>query len=196
MKKYILSFLIIILSFRLFAFEFSLGGNVGAVVRREASAIKKGLPQFGIVGDFDFEKAGFQLSFAFDVWTQKSTVLGKTKKNTNFSETLLITPYFPFHKEKFTFTIGPSLGFKFAQSNLRIENIKENWFYIVFGSTFETRYAITEHVTAFLSLGFFIDAGNLQTKNEVAGKAKNKRGFEWKAEYIYTIPKIGIAYVF
>lgn len=198
MKKTMLVFTFLICSISTFAVEISLGGYVGAVIRTQTSAIKKGLPQFGIVCNFDFTNFGFQTNIGFDFWTQKAKVFGETKerKNIHTSETILITPYFPFSYQKFLFTIGPAIGFKFSQANLRINNTKDNWFYLVCGGEFEVRYTATEHVKIFLNLGLFTDTGSMQTKYEIENIPQNRKKFVWQSDYIYFVPKFGIMYLF
>lgn len=198
MKKLILSFCVCVLGLSLWAFEFSLGGYVGGVIRTQTASIKKALPQFGIACAFDFKNFGFQTSFGFDFWTQKAIVLGETKerKDVNTTETILICPYYPFHHEKFSFTIGPVIGFKFSQGNLKTIDTKESWFFVVIGGEFETRYAATDHVKVFLNLGLFTDTGNMQLKNEQAGILQPLKNFVWRSEYIYFVPKFGVYYTF
>lgn len=180
------------------AAEISLGGYAGAVVRTQTASIKKGLPQFGLVCDFDFNNFGFQTSFGFDFWTQKALVLGETKerKDIHTSESILITPYYPFHHERFSFTIGHSIGFKFNQADLKTTNTKEDLFYVVLGGEFETRYAASEQVKVFLNLGFFTDTGSMHTKYEIEGKPQIKKKFVWQSEFIYFVPKFGVVYTF
>lgn len=198
MKKLSLFFTLCFVTASLFSVEISLGGYAGGVVRTQTASIKKGLPQFGLVFNVDIPHFGIQTSFGFDFWTQKALLLGETKvrKDIHTSETILITPYYPFHHKKFSFTIGPSIGFKFSQSNLRTTNTKEHLFYLVFGGELEMRYAATEHVAIFLNMGFFTDTGSVQTKYEIDGIAQLRKSFVWQSDFIYFVPKFGVVYSF
>ena len=161
MKKLLLSISLLgMCLFGAFAAEFSLGGYVGGVVeqstRQNYGTTLDGLPQFGITLDVDFENFGFNTSMGIDFWAQSWKNSGQNFKASDSNESILITPYIPFRYKKFMFTFGPTAGLKFNQYKLINTTTdykrNSNWLYVVFGGEFETRYAITNHLKAFLNL--------------------------------------------
>ena len=202
MKKLLIS--ISLLGFCLFgafAAEFSLGGYVGSVVAHDTDqSTLTGLPQFGITLNVDFENFGFNTSFGIDFWAQSwKNNVGNTVKNNISNESILITPYIPFRYKKFMFTFGPTVGFKFYQYKLTTTDYKRNnhWLFVVLGGEFETRYAITDHLKAFLNLGLFTDSGKVQTKYERTGLSNYELvKFRWVSSNLYFVPKIGVVYTF
>lgn len=197
MKKIILTFSLLCMCFSLFAVEISLGGYVGGEVNKVAGS-KNGFPQFGVVLDFEFKNVGLQTSFGFDFRLKKirSEKENKNFKNFNFREFIFISPYYPFHHKRFTFTLGPSLGFKFEQANWERPEKKEHHFYIICGGNFETRYEVSEHAKVFLNLGVFTDTGSMHAKNEMKGEAKPKDPFKFDKASLYFVPKLGVVYTF
>lgn len=207
MKKLLIS--ISLLGFCLFgafAAEFSLGGYVGSVVEQNArknyGTTLTGLPQFGITLNVDFENFGFNTSMGVDFWAYSGkNNVGNNVKNNSSNESILITPYIPFRYKKFMFTFGPTVGFKFYQYKHvnTTTDYKENshWLYVVLGGEFETRYAITDHLKAFLNLGLFTASGQVQTKYEQTGLSNYELvKFRWVSSNLYFVPKIGVVYTF
>ena len=206
MKKLLLSISLLgMCLFGAFAAEFSLGGYVGGVVeqstRQNYGTTLDGLPQFGITLDVDFENFGFNTSMGIDFWAQSWKNSGQNFKASDSNESILITPYIPFRYKKFMFTFGPTVGIKFNQYKLINTTTdykrNSNWLYVVLGGEFETRYAITDHLKAFLNLGLFTDSGAVETKHEETGLSNYElKKFRWASNNLYFVPKIGVVYTF
>ena len=99
------------------------------------------------------------------------------------------------------FTFGPTVGLKFNQYKYvnTDTDYKENshWLYVVLGGEFETRYAITNHLKAFLNLGLFTNPGSAELKYEQTGLSNYELSkFRWLSNYLYFVPKIGVVYTF
>lgn len=207
MKKLLISITLIgMCLFGAFAVEFSLGGYVGSVVdqntRQNFGTTFRGIPQFGLVVNADFQNFGLNTSFGIDFWAQRwKNNLGQKLKASEINESILVTPYIPFRHKKFMFTIGPTIGFKFNQYKFINTDTDykrtNNWLYVVLGGEFETRYAITDHVKVFLNLGLFTDSGSVQTKYEETGVSNYELAkFRWAADNVYFVPKVGVVYTF
>lgn len=207
MKKLLISISLLgMCLFGVFAAEFSLGGYVGGVVEQSTEkyygTTLDGLPQFGITLNVDFENFGFNASFGIDFWAQSwKNNVGNNLKSNSINESILITPYIPFRYKKFMFTFGPTAGLKFNQYKFvnTTTDSKRNihWLYVVLGGEFETRYAITDHLKAFLNLGLFTDSGAVETKHEQTGLSNYELSkFRWVSNNLYFVPKIGVVYTF
>lgn len=99
------------------------------------------------------------------------------------------------------FTFGPTVGLRFNQYKFvnTDTDYKENshWLYVVLGGEFETRYAITNHLKAFLNLGLFTNPGRAELKYEQTGLSNYELSkFRWLSNYLYFVPKIGVVYTF
>lgn len=206
MKKLLIS--ISLLGFCLFgafAVEFSLGGYVGGVVdqrtQKDYGTRLSGLPQFGITLNVDFENFGFNTIMGIDFWASSWKDSGQNFKASDSNESILITPYIPFRYKKFMFTFGPTVGLRFNQYKFvnTDTDYKENshWLYVVLGGEFETRYAITNHLKAFLNLGLFTNPGSAELKYEQTGLSNYElKKFRWLSNNLYFVPKIGVVYTF
>lgn len=206
MKKLLISISLLgMCLFGVFAAEFSLGGYVGSVVdqrtQKDYGTRLSGLPQFGITLNVDFENFGFNTIMGVDFSAQSWKDSGQNFKASNSSESILITPYIPFRYKKFMFTFGPTVGLRFNQYKFvnTDTDYKENshWLYVVLGGEFETRYAITNHLKAFLNLGLFTNPGSAELKYEQTGLSNYELSkFRWLSNNLYFVPKIGVVYTF
>ena len=206
MKKFLISISLLgFCLFGVFAAEFSLGGYVGSVVdqrtQKDYGTRLSGLPQFGITLNVDFENFGFNTIMGVDFWASSWKDSGQNFKASDSNESILITPYIPFRYKKFMFTFGPTVGLRFNQYKFvnTDTDYKENshWLYVVLGGEFETRYAITNHLKAFLNLGLFTNPGSAELKYEQTGLSNYElKKFRWLSNNLYFVPKIGVVYTF
>lgn len=206
MKKLLISISLLgFCLFGVFAAEFSLGGYVGSVVdqrtQKDYGTRLSGLPQFGITLNVDFENFGFNTIMGVDFWASSWKDSGQNFKASDSNESILITPYIPFRYKKFMFTFGPTVGLRFNQYKFvnTDTDYKENshWLYVVLGGEFETRYAITNHLKAFLNLGLFTNPGSAELKYEQTGLSNYElKKFRWLSNNLYFVPKIGVVYTF
>lgn len=206
MKKLLISISLLgMCLFGAFPAEFSLGGYVGSVVdqrtQKDYGTRLSGLPQFGITLNVDFENFGFNTIMGIDFWASSWKDSGQNFKASDSNESILITPYIPFRYKKFMFTFGPTVGLRFNQYKFvnTDTDYKENshWLYVVLGGEFETRYAITNHLKAFLNLGLFTNPGSAELKYEQTGLSNYElKKFRWLSNNLYFVPKIGVVYTF
>ncbi len=206
MKKLLISISLLgMCLFGVFAAEFSLGGYVGSVVdqrtQKDYGTRLSGLPQFGITLNVDFENFGFNTIMGVDFLASSWKDSGQNVKASDSNESILITPYIPFRYKKFMFTFGPTVGLRFNQYKFvnTDTDYKENshWLYVVLGGEFETRYAITNHLKAFLNLGLFTNPGSAELKYEQTGLSNYElKKFRWLSNNLYFVPKIGVVYTF
>lgn len=206
MKKLLISISLLgMCLFGAFPAEFSLGGYVGSVVdqrtQKDYGTRLSGLPQFGITLNVDFENFGFNTIMGVDFWASSWKDSGQNFKASDSNESILITPYIPFRYKKFMFTFGPTVGLRFNQYKFvnTDTDYKENshWLYVVLGGEFETRYAITNHLKAFLNLGLFTNPGSAELKYEQTGLSNYElKKFRWLSNNLYFVPKIGVVYTF
>ena len=206
MKKLLISISLLgMCLFGAFPAEFSLGGYVGSVVdqrtQKDYGTRLSGLPQFGITLNVDFENFGFNTIMGVDFWASSWKDSGQNFKASDSNESILITPYIPFRYKKFMFTFGPTMGLKFNQYKLINTTTdykrNSNWLYVVLGGEFETRYAITNHLKAFLNLGLFTNPGSAELKYEQTGLSNYElKKFRWLSNNLYFVPKIGVVYTF